>query len=132
MDPNELMEELRSGGALPMGPCSAWPAERHEKLMEIANANSTARVLPGIPVKPKKVNISAGKMLGNLGKSVRQGLRHGRATQEVRDERMNTCLACPAFIHESKRCSDCGCFMEAKTWLGGDPDMLCPQKKWSR
>ena len=26
----------------------------------------------------------------------------------------------------------CGCFMEAKTWLKGNPKLLCPLKKWER
>jgi hypothetical protein len=79
-----------------------------------------------------KPDPSAGKMARGLLKTAGQALRHGKVSKEVRDERYDTCKACPSFNAKSKRCNDCGCFMEAKTWVGGDPNKLCPQKKWSR
>jgi len=82
--------------------------------------------------RAKKVKASPKKMAGGLLKTAGQALRHGKVSAEIREERYDTCKACPFFVEDSKRCSDCGCFMEAKTWVGGDPDMLCPQKKWSR
>jgi hypothetical protein len=79
-----------------------------------------------------KVKASAGKMAGSLVKTAAQAMRHGKVSAEIREERYDTCKACPAFIEDSKRCSECGCFMEAKSWVGGDPKVLCPLKKWSR
>lgn len=71
-------------------------------------------------------------MARGLVKTAAQAVSHGKVSKEVREERYDMCKACPAFIEESKRCSDCGCFMEGKTWVGGDPKQLCPQKKWVR
>ena len=116
-----IREELKSAGVYPTGACSAWPLERHEKLMAEA-----------MPSPKKKVEASVGKMAGGLLKSAGQVLINGKVKKEIREERYDTCKACPFFVKESKRCSDCGCFMEAKTWIGGDPDQLCPQKKWRR
>lgn len=79
-----------------------------------------------------KVKASAGQMAKGLLKTGMQAVKNGRVTEEIRNERYDTCKACPFFIEDSKRCSECGCFMEAKTWIGGDPDLLCPKKKWSR
>ena len=117
-----IREELKSAGAYPSGPCSAWPVERNEKLVAAARG--------GKPTP--KVTASAGKMAKGLLKTAGQAIRHGKVSSEIREERYDMCKACPFFNAESKRCTDCGCFMEAKTWVGGDPKVLCPQKKWSR
>ena len=85
-----------------------------------------------MPKQAKKVEASVGKMAGGLLKTAGQALMNGKVSAEIREERYDTCKACPFFVKDSKRCSDCGCFMEAKTWVGGDPDVLCPQKKWRR
>ena len=118
-------EELKSGGAYPSGPVSAWPQERHNKL--IAETRPT-KVTTSYP----STSPSAGKMAKGLLKTAGQAIRHGKVSAEIRKERYDTCKGCPFFDAESKRCKDCGCFMEAKTWVGGDPNKLCPQKKWSR
>ena len=115
-----IREELSVDGVPPSGPCSAWPQERHEKLMaEMESRNP-------------KIKASVGKMASGLMKTAGQAILHGRVSSEVREERYNTCKNCPAFNSDSKRCSECGCFMEAKTWVGGNPDTLCPLKKWER
>ena len=75
---------------------------------------------------------SMGRMARGLVKTAGQAIRHGKVSEVIRNERYETCKACPAFIEGSKRCSECGCFMEAKTWVGGDPKALCPLKKWER
>lgn len=116
----DIRKELSVDGVPPSGPCSAWPQERHQRLM--------AKMQSGSP----KVKASAKKMAGGLLRTAGQALRHGKVSAEIREERYDTCKACPAFIKDSKRCSECGCFMEAKTWVGGDPDALCPKQKWSR
>ncbi len=118
-----LSEELKSAGVYPIGPCSAWPLARNEEIMAAVAKNNE---------RPRKVTASAGKMAGGLLKTAGQVMRHGKVSAEIREERYDTCKACPFFVEDSKRCSDCGCFMEAKTWVGGDPNQLCPQNKWSR
>ena len=116
-------EELKSAGVYPSGPVSAWPQSRNEALL----ADHQGRVQAARNSSP-----SVGKMAKGLLKTAGQAIRHGKVSAEIREERYNTCQACPFFDAESKRCKDCGCFMEAKTWVGGNPKMLCPQKKWSR
>lgn len=118
----DLKEELKSAGAYPSGPVSAWPKERHDAL-------TTSR-LPQGPAQ-KSRDLSLGKMATGLIKTAGQAIAHGKVSKEIREERYDTCRKCPFFDSKSKRCNDCGCFMEAKTWVGGDPDQLCPQKKWS-
>jgi len=123
----DIREELKSAGVYPTGPCSAWPEERNTELhkkMRVAAAPSAAHAT--------KVKAGAGKMAGGLLKTAGQAMRHGKVSEVIRNERYETCKACPAFIEDSKRCSECGCFMEAKTWVGGAPKALCPLKKWER
>lgn len=123
----ELKEELKSGGAYPTGPVSAWPRDRHE---ELAAARVPAG--PAQDVSRPRVKAGLGKMATGLLNTASQAVRNGRVSEEIREERYDKCKTCPAFLSDSKRCSECGCFMEAKTWVGGDPDTLCPLKKWSR
>lgn len=84
------------------------------------------------PQHDTKVKASLGRMAGGVLRAAGQALTHGKVSEEIRNERYDTCKQCPHFIEESKRCSECGCFMEAKTWIGGDPKKLCPKKKWAR
>jgi len=119
-----IIEELSCDGVAPSGPVSAWPQKRHAAMMKESVKNQ--------PKHATKVNAGIGKMAKGLVKNAAQAVRNGRVTEEIRNERYDTCKACPFFIEDSKRCSECGCFMEAKTWIGGDPDLLCPKKKWSR
>lgn len=119
MDPRE---ELKSAGTYPTGPVSAWPQERNKKMLEFYTVGTRAT----------KVKASNKKMASGLFKTAGQAMRHGKVPSKVREARYDTCKACPAFIEDSKRCSECGCFMEAKTWVGGDPNVLCPLKKWER
>lgn len=133
MDSNIIREELKSAGVYPEGPCSAWPFERNEALL--------ARVTEGHP-RPKgtqifkrsepEIKATVGEMTKGLVRNAVAAIRGGRVSAEIRNERYDTCKVCPAFRASDKRCSDCGCFMEAKTWVNADPAMLCPQKKWSR
>ena len=123
----DIREELKSAGAYPQGPVSAWPQERNDALMNQAKEGGGTR-----NKSATKVNASVSKMAGGLLKTAGQALRNGKVSKEIREERYDTCKACPFFVEDSKRCSECGCFMEAKTWVGGDPDALCPKQKWSR
>lgn len=117
----DIREELKSAGVYPSGPCSAYPKERNEKLYE-----------QYIPKHAERVKASPMKMATGLARTAGQAMRRGKVAEVIRNERYDTCKACPAFIESSKRCSECGCFMEAKTWVGGDPNSLCPLKKWER
>jgi hypothetical protein len=125
-------EQLRSGGKLPSGPVSAWPRERNEELHQEAVLTEAVTTYADPRFTPKGVDVPAGKMARGLLKTVGQALTNGKVSSEIREERYDTCKSCPFFDAESKRCKDCGCFMEAKTWVGGNPQHLCPQKKWSR
>ena len=79
---------------------------------------------------PPKIKKSPRELMSGLAKTAMQGVKNGRVSKEVRAARWETCQECPAFRQNDKRCSECGCFMEVKTWFGGDPDLLCPLKKW--
>jgi len=129
----DIREELKSAGAYPTGPVSAWPEIRNESLRNTYGAEQAERVKasPGVE-HASEVKTSPVKMARGLAKSASQALRYGKVSEVIRNERYDTCQACPAFIENSKRCSECGCFMEAKTWIGGDPKALCPLKKWER
>jgi hypothetical protein len=48
-------------------------------------------------------------------------------SQEESDIRMSTCMECPDFNHEQKRCYLCGCFMEHKVKFTASK---CPASKW--
>jgi len=125
----DIREELKSAGVYPSGPVSAWPQERNRDLHAAVSNRVDKELAKG---RATKVKAGAGKMVGGLLKTAGQAMRHGKVSEVIRNERYETCKACPAFIEGSKRCSECGCFMEAKTWVGGDPNMLCPLKKWER
>lgn len=48
-------------------------------------------------------------------------------TEDVYNTRMSICNGCEFFRKEDKRCSQCGCFMEAKTRF---KKTYCPIHKW--
>ena len=48
-------------------------------------------------------------------------------TEDVYNIRMSICNDCEFFRKEDKRCSQCGCFMEAKTRF---KKTYCPIHKW--
>ena len=81
--------------------------------------------------KDPAVKVGIRQMAGGLLKTGAQALVNGKVSREVREERYETCKQCPAFRPNDKRCSDCGCFMEAKTWIAGPPEKLCPRNKWA-
>lgn len=118
----DIKKELSCDGVVPTGPCSAWPKQRHDDLVRGS----------GMSPHQNEVKVGAKDMVKGLARTAGSALRYGKVSAEVREERYSTCKSCPAFIEDSKRCADCGCFLEAKTWVGGDPSILCPQKKWSR
>ena len=129
----DLREELKSADTYPAGPCSAWPKTRHEAILK-AEAKRFKEKASEFPVQEGSpaIKASALQMAQGLVRTAGQAVKNGRVSKEVREERYDTCKACPAFNPDSKRCAECGCFMEAKTWVGGNPNFLCPLKKWSR
>lgn len=130
-----ILELLRSGGAYPTGACSAWPKERNALVQEEAARLRAERGLPPIGERieyAEKVKPSLGQLAKNLAKTAGYAAVGGKVLREVRDERYAVCQACPHFIPNSKRCSECGCFMEAKTWINGPKNQLCPKDKWER
>ena len=120
------IEDLRSAGVLPSGPVSAWPQERNVAGPGMQQAKKALTQQPAQP----KVKPGLGKMAKGLARTAGQAFVNGRVSAKVREKRYDICKACPAFRPDDKRCSECGCFMEAKTWVGGDPDRLCPLAKW--
>lgn len=106
---------------MPAGPCMAWPKER--------GMPGPALVEPGSESKQtnKKIKASIADMTKSLIENSVNIVKTGTLTKEARDERLNTCIQCEHFIEKSKRCSECGCFMEAKTWITG---ATCPVGKW--
>ena len=114
-------EVFRSAGTLPTGPVSAWPKARHDSLMEASQAKK----------KATKVKATKGEMLRSGLQVAAMGAQNGTVSPAVRNARYETCQACPYFLADSKRCSECGCFMEAKTWINGNPDHLCPKQLWA-
>ena len=49
------------------------------------------------------------------------------ATEEVAEERLTICKACPELIQVTKSCRQCGCFMALKVKLA---KASCPLEKW--
>jgi hypothetical protein len=118
----DIVKELSCDGVAPSGPVSAWPYARNQELMKQKN----------IQISKQSINATPMQMLRGMASVAGQAIQHGRVSEQIREERYSTCKACPFFIEESKRCSECGCFMEAKTWVGGDPNGLCPKQRWER
>ena len=125
------IEEFRSSGVLPTGPVSAWPKDRHDDLMSKTEVKAPGNEIPKTQ-HDKKVKAGVGRMAAGLVANTVRAATGGKVSAEIREERYDTCKACPHFIEKSKRCSECGCFMEAKTWINANPDVLCPAQKWKR
>lgn len=50
-----------------------------------------------------------------------------KASEEVAEIRLNTCLSCPELTPHTHQCKKCGCFMALKTKLVVSK---CPLGKW--
>lgn len=100
----------------PSGPCSLWPEERGRRIRD--------EMISG---GKKKVKAGLGEMVGGVFKTGYQAITTGRTSEAKREARYSECQKCEHFIPDSKRCSLCGCFMEAKTWIEG---ASCPAEKW--
>jgi formamidopyrimidine-DNA glycosylase len=70
------------------------------------------------------------KSLLGTAKDIAKGAMQGEGllvTEEVYTTRMEFCNGCEFFRKEDKRCTQCGCFMEAKTRF---KKTYCPVGKW--
>lgn len=81
---------------------------------------------------PKELPALTDMAKGFLGsaKDVISGVVQGDGvlvTDVVYEQRMAICNTCEFFRQEDKRCTQCGCFMEAKTKF---KKTYCPVKKW--
>ena len=48
--------------------------------------------------------------------------------EEVKQQRLDTCLNCPKLIELTKQCGECLCFVNYKTSLRQEK---CPLEKWT-
>jgi formamidopyrimidine-DNA glycosylase len=70
------------------------------------------------------------KNLADNMKDILGGVIHGKGVmvaEETYHRRMSICNSCEFFRQEDKRCTQCGCFMEAKTRF---KKTYCPVHKW--
>ena len=70
------------------------------------------------------------KGLFGTATDVVKGALHGEGVfvnEEVYNARISICGGCEFFRTDDKRCTQCGCFMEAKTRL---KKAFCPVHKW--
>ena len=93
-------------------------------------SNLSATDVPLISALQLPSNI---EMAGNLAVSIKdaalQFLKSGKVMvyDDIRNTRLAICYTCDAYIKEQKRCSRCGCFVEAKARMSG---AKCPIDKW--
>lgn len=130
--PTLQAKDLACDGVLPSGPVCPWP-----KLdgIEIKTHKSITTLDPKNPIPVKHdtvIKASVADMAKGLFRNTKAVVSNGKVSEEIRNERYDTCKLCPHFIEASKRCSECGCFMELKTWVNENPKLLCPKQKWSR
>ena len=88
----DLIKELISAGVAPTGPVSAWPRERHDRLMGKARADQT----PAPQVKP-----GMREMAKNIVKVGGQALKYGNVSRHGWEVRYVTCKQCPSFKKDS-------------------------------
>jgi hypothetical protein len=82
------------------------------------------------PLKELPSFVDMAKNLLGSAKDIASGALSGKGVlvdEEVYNTRMNICAACPSFKPETKRCAECGCFMEAKARF---KNVSCPIGKW--
>lgn len=114
----------------PKGPCCAWPKERNDTIqVNPVNGQPTVEFASSeiLDDNGQKIKASLGDMAAGMLRTTVQVMRKGKLDQESRDARYSKCLDCDSFIKSSKRCAECGCFMQAKTWVAG---AVCPLGKW--
>ena len=122
-----IAEQLSCDGVPPTGPVSPWPKWRQDELMKNYKREEESK-----GAQATKVKASLGQMARGLASNTKAAIISGKVSEEIREERFATCNDCPSLIKKSNRCSECGCFMVAKTWINHDPAILCPLNKWAR
>lgn len=76
-----------------------------------------------------KLNSKLSDQADKLAKQTKQSIRLIATTSsDVQESRMAICRECE-HLTKLKRCRQCGCFMDAKTWLA---DQECPIGKWNK
>lgn len=76
--------------------------------------------------------IDMAKALLGSAKDIVSGAVQGEGvlvTEDVYNNRISICSSCEFFRKEDKRCTKCGCFMEAKTRF---KKTHCPVNKWEK
>jgi len=75
----------------------------------------------GVPV-----SIETARSLAKAGRDI--AMRR-YVPDDVKRSRMEHCMICPSWEHNSNRCLECGCQMRVKTSLTSSE---CPLGKWGR
>jgi hypothetical protein len=71
---------------------------------------------------------SVGTMVISLSKAIKEVAADGQlAPTEQADARIASCEACDYFIPKTRRCVDCGCYLDAKTKI---LNAKCPRGYW--
>ena len=73
----------------------------------------------------------AKNLLGSI-KDIAKGAIQGEGLlveEAIFNERMDICATCPKFVHESARCTECGCFMNKKAMF---KKTECPLSLWEQ
>lgn len=132
MDP-EFIEDIRN--ATPEKPIEITLVNTSSQPEVIESIRTTQEKYPELEnpvIHDTAVKASIADMAKGLTKNLGYAIKNGRVSKEIREERYSICKSCPHFIEDSKRCSECGCFMETKTWIGANPKYLCPKNKWPK
>lgn len=119
-------------GVLPTGPVCPWPKVEEFEVTTRRTIYTADEYKQMTLEHDTIVKASAADMAKGLFKTATAAITQGKVSKEIRDARYNVCKQCPHFIEASKRCSECGCFMEAKTWINAEPEVLCPKNKWEK
>ena len=103
--------------------------ERSDKTLA---ENLTVEVSAPANLPEPKVKASLGQMAKGFAQTAISAAKNGGVSKEIREERIKTCEGCPFFNSKQRRCTECGCFMDAKTWVKAPKAELCPKDRWLR
>ena len=81
------IEELRSAGVLPEGPCSAWPKERSDRLESQVRKEQAAKFKSATKEEQAtKVKAGLTEQAGGLFRTAKNLTRGGMVNKEIRNE----------------------------------------------
>jgi len=94
--------------------------------------------LAGIPyqsstsVKDTSIDLpmpSTWKSIKNFGSAVMRNMKTGfiKIDDSIKKQRLDSCESCPLFVRQSRRCSQCACFVDVKVTFGRE---ACPVGRW--